>query len=254
MADPELSNMSYKRPPITEAIIGINFSSPIKQALISSVNKKFHTHYPQHQTTPNMSLGVHIDKANNVTTNINKEEEGHRRFTADMTELLVLWPISFTISQLAPYPGWDHFLERFVRDWGVWKRTVGFQTISRIGVRYINRIDLPVTGSVIEHEQFLNVYPKLPDSLDPVSGYALQAAFELSDIDCQLKINSASVPSPILGHVSFMIDLDISKEINPPQNDNDIYELLNKIRVKKNSVFESCIRSHARDLFNEVIN
>ena len=249
--------MLYKHPPITEAVIGISFSSSIKQTDITSANKKFHTYYPHHQPVSNVAFGLHIDQTNNnkTTTNVSsKKEDGHRRSTADMTQLLVLWPSSLTLSQLAPYPGWDQFFERFVRDWAIWKRTVGFQAISRIGVRYINRIDIPVKGTVIEHEEFLNIYPKLPDSLNPIHAYAVQSASELNEIDCILKINSAAVPSPILGHASFVIDLDISKESNPPQNDNEIYDLLKKIRTQKNSVFEACISNRARELFNKETN
>ncbi|MHB1620439.1 MAG: TIGR04255 family protein [Sulfuricella sp.] len=250
MADPELLPMFYKHPPITEAVIGINFSSPIKQADVNLVNNKFHSHYPNNQAMSNFNVAVELSniQINKPTTNC-KKEEGHRRSTADMTQLLVLWPSSFALSQLAPYQGWDHFFERFVRDWALWKRTIGFQTISRIGVRYINRIDIPVKGSITKYEEFLNVYPKLPESLDPIIAYAVQVASELKDIDCLLKINSAAVPSPLLGFASFVIDLDISKEVNPPQSDNDIFDLLNKIRVQKNGVFEACISNRARDLF-----
>ena len=250
MTVPEQPLMLYKHPPITEAVIGISFSSPVNHADINSVNKKFHKYYPHHQTVSNFNVAVGLtnDQINKPTADVNKED-GHRLSTADMTQLLLLWPSSFTLSQLAPYLGWDHFFERFVRDWGLWKKTIGFQIISRIGVRYINRIDIPITAPVIEYEGFLNVYPKLPDSLNPIHAYAVQAVLELKDIDCLLRINSAAVPSPILGHSSFVIDLDISKEINPPQSDNDIYDLLNKIRVQKNAVFEACVSSRARELF-----
>jgi len=243
--------MAYKHPPITEAVIGINFLSPIKQAEIDSVNKKYLTHYPNHQAVANFDIAVGLtpDQAGKATTNFNKKDDGHRLATLDMTELLVLWPTSFTVSQLAPYQGWDHFFERFVRDWSLWKRVVGFQTINRVGVRYINRVDIPAKESIIEHESFLNVYPKIPDILNPLDAYAVQARVYLEDIGCQLMINSANVPSPILDHASFVVDLDISKEVTPPQSDKDIYDLLNKMRDHKNIIFEACISDHARKLF-----
>lgn len=250
MTNPEFPFVQYKAPPITEAVIGISFSAPIKEADFNSLQKKFHPHYPHHQTVSNFDVAVELPngQANKATANFNKSD-GHRLSTADMTQLLLLWPTSFNLSQLAPYPGWDDFLARFVRDWSVWKRTIGFQTISRIGVRYINRIDIPVMDNITKYEEFLNVYPKLPDNLDPVLGYAVQVAMELKDIDCLLKINSAVVPSPILDHVSFVLDLDISKEIDPPQSDKDICDLLNKIRIQKNVIFETCISDRARELF-----
>ncbi|MFZ5523505.1 MAG: TIGR04255 family protein [Pseudomonadota bacterium] len=250
MTGTELPPVSYKHPPITESVIGINFSSTTKLTDIRTVSKKFHAHYPHQQIVSNFDVAVEmpINQVNKVAANIHKND-GHRLSTDDMTQLLVFWPSSFTFSQLAPYPGWDIFFKRFVRDWGIWKRNIGHKEISRIGVRYINRVDIPIMDSITKYEEFLNVYPKLPESIDPLVGYAVQAASELKDLGCLLKINSAVVPSPILNHVSFVVDLDISKEINPPQSDNDIYDLLNNIRLQKNIVFEACITDRARELF-----
>ena len=36
---------------------------------------------------------------------------------------------------------------------------------------------------------------------------------------------------------------------SPPQNDDAVYELINRIRVAKNRVFEACITDRARELF-----
>jgi uncharacterized protein (TIGR04255 family) len=64
-----------------------------------------------------------------------------------------------------------------------------------------------------------------------------------------LTLNSSSAPSPLLGHAAFIVDEDIAKEGDPPQNDDAIYALLNQIRVKKNEIFEACITPRARELF-----
>lgn len=252
MADSNLSPVTYKSPPITEAVIGITFSAPIKQSDIESVLKKFAASYPDSQTitTNVVSVDFGTDQTNIPTTDVNKSI-GHRLSTSDMTEILLLLPTSFTISQLPPYQGWDTFQSRFIRDWNVLRRVTGFQTIKRVGVRYINRIDIPATKSVFEYEKYLNVYPKMPELLNPLEAYAIQTVAHLKDINCQLKLSTANVPSPILDHGSFVIDQDISTEVNPPQSDKDLFDLLNKIRIQKNSIFEACISPHARKLFNE---
>ena len=237
----------YKQPPITEAVIAINFAKPIDPEEAAKVSDKFSVHYPQHQNVENVKVALQIDK--DQTKSQVDREIGHRRSSPDVTELLVLWRSAFVVSQLAPYPGWDEFFQRFVRDWKLWKRTTGFRTIGRLGVRYINRIDIPMSGPVLEYENFLNVYPKLPDSLGAVGAYAVQAVLPIRDIGCNLTINSAVVPAPVLGHASFVIDQDIAKEVDPPQSDEAIYELLNEIRVRKNNVFEACISNRARELF-----
>jgi uncharacterized protein (TIGR04255 family) len=150
--------------------------------------------------------------------------------------------------QLAPYPGWDQFFGRFCRDWEAWKNSVGYRKIIRVGVRYINRIDIPTDEPVLYEEQFLNVYPHIPEVLGPMMQYALQTQLSLTDIGCILTLNSSVVPSPLIGHRSFVIDLDIGKD-SPPQNDDAIYELINRIRIAKNRVFEACITDRARELF-----
>ena len=245
-ASPEPVTITYSQPPIIEAVIGITFSSPVTKAELDTFEKQFKTHYPNEQMVSNYNIALML--SNPVSTNLDKQD-GCRRSTEDMTQLVVLWPSSFTVSQLAPYQGWAHFYERFARDWALLKKIIGFQKISRIGVRYINRIDIPAEGAVVEYEKYINIYPNMPDILQPTSSYALQAAVQLVDINCLLKINSAVVPSPLLNHTSFIIDQDIAKEVDQPQNDNDIYELLGKIRTAKNAIFEACISDRARELF-----
>lgn len=239
---------TYSRPPIMEAVIGINFSSPVTKEAIDKFEKKFRTHYPTHQRVSNYNIALTL--SSQVSTNLNKQD-GCRLSTEDMTQMAVLWPSSFTVSQLAPYEGWDKFYERFVRDWALLKKVIGFQKITRVGVRYINRIDIPTDKPIIEYDKYIKIYPHMPNILQPTSSYALQAAVQLNDIDCLLKINFAVVPSPLLEHASFVIDQDISKEVDPPQNDHDIYSLLGKIRAKKNVIFEACVSDLARELFNE---
>lgn len=245
-----MTQPTYPHAPITEAVIEIKFKSPLDSTDVDKVSDKFISYYPQHQIIQALNVNVKLPDSQPAPPTAEVDQRlGHRRSSVDMTELLLLWRSSFVISQLAPYPGWDAFYKRFERDWAIWKRVMGFQEISRIGVRYVNRIDIPVSGPVLEQEEFLNVYPKLPDILGPMNAYAVQAVLSIKDIGCKLTLNSAVVPSPILDHASFLFDQDIAREIDPPQSDDAISGLLNEIRIRKNKVFETCITDRARALF-----
>jgi uncharacterized protein (TIGR04255 family) len=179
------------------------------------------------------------------------QADGHRLSSKDQAEMLLLWPLTLVVSQLAPYPGWEFFFGRFERDWRIWKRVAGYRKITRIGVRFVNRIDIPQADRVIEEDNYLKVYAKLPDTFGPVTGYGVQAQFPPDEEGCRLTLNSGLVPSPLMGHGSILLDLDIAIEVNPPQNDGEIYVLLDKIRAKKNTAFEACITDHARELFRK---
>jgi uncharacterized protein (TIGR04255 family) len=242
---------AYTRPPITEAVIGINFEAPLDEKELEKGNSKFLKQYPRHQLLQNVSLKVAVNQEGHANADGTRIAKGHRRTNDDVNELLVLRHSEFIVSQLAPYPGWDSFAKRFVRDWKIWKRLVGYRAISRVGVRFINRLDIPLKEGGIEHEKYLKVFPALPDIVPVVQAYAIQAQAPLDDIKSTLIINSAIVPAPILGHGSFLLDLDIGRTLDVPQSDEDMFDLLNQFRTKKNEVFEACISNHARRLFQK---
>jgi uncharacterized protein (TIGR04255 family) len=246
-----MSEQPYKQPPITEAVIELRFATAIETDDITKVSAALKSLYPLQQ--PNRGIEVRLNVPppgqQGVTAAHPIETHGNRLSTEDQTQIVLVWPAQFVFSQLAPYPGWDVFFERFCRDWAVWKRTLGYRKITRIGVRYINRIDIPATAPIIEHEEYLNIYPHMPMDFQSLMAYSVVAQLPLPDIGCILTLNSSSAPSQLLGHAAFIVDQDIAKDGDPPQNDEGIYTLLNQIRVKKNEVFEACIKPRARELF-----
>lgn len=244
-----MTDFQYKRAPITEAVIGINFAERIDEDTLISVDKKYAPHYPQNQTLSDVNVMLNVNSNDpSPKTNVAKEDY-YRRSSDDMTQILLLRRDSIIFSQLAPYLGWSKYIERFKRDWKIWKRVVKHRTISRVGVRFLNRIDIPVEKQIVKYEDYLNIYPKIPSSFEPINAYAIQTTRQL-DNGCSVNMNSAVVPSPLLNHLSFLLDIDVYS-IKPPQSDNDLIELLNSIRLKKNQMFEDCITDNARRLFNE---
>jgi uncharacterized protein (TIGR04255 family) len=241
----------YKRAPITEAVIEIRYAGSVESDLLAKVSADFKAVYPLHDPLVNYDVTVGLPPPNvrrEAVTQVN-QATGHRLSSRDQAEILLLWPVTFVVSQLAPYPGWEMFFGRFGRDWTIWKKAAGYRKITRIGVRFVNRIDIPQADRMIEETDYLGVYAKLPEAFGPVTAYGVQAQFPPDDEGCRLTLNSGSVPSPLVDHSSVLLDIDIAKEVSPPQNDEEIFVLLDNIRTKKNVAFESCITEQARELF-----
>lgn len=245
-----MSEQPYKNPPIIEAVIELRFADAFAPADLAKISMDFGAAYPNRQELMNFtSVNIRVTEQN-PETHVD-HQRGYRFSSNDISEIVMLWPSIFAVSQLAPYPGWDDFFGRFERDWKAWKSCVGYKKISRVGVRFINRIDVPIVDGITEESEFLNVFARLPDSFGPMTGYAVQAQLPVPDMGCTLVINSAAVPSPLIGHASFMLDIDLAMDANPPQRDDAIYELVNRIRVKKNQVFEACVTPRAKERFNQ---
>lgn len=240
----------YKHPPIAEAVIGLTFESDTNVAELDKAQRKLGKFYPNHQPLRQIKVQFTVSPTAHHGQNALDEEVGHRRSTNDQTEIAILKKNSITVSQLAPYVGWEKFLQRFKRDWDTIKQAIGFRPIKQIGVRYINRIDIPFEGIGVRMADYLKALPNIPDQFGVVSGYSVSAEVQMPDIHCVLRLNSGAVPSPLPKCVSVILDLDLIRNQEAPQSDSEISATLEKMRERKNAFFESAITENARELFN----
>jgi uncharacterized protein (TIGR04255 family) len=69
----------------------------------------------------------------------------------------------FTYSRLRPYTSWDDIYPEVIRLWGVYRRVGRPEACSRIGVRYINKIELP--DGTVELNDYLIAPPRVPEGV-----------------------------------------------------------------------------------------
>lgn len=96
---------------------------------------------------------------------------------------------------------------------------------------------------------YLRVYPEATAVKRMVS-YAMQMSGLLEEDSCRLVINSSLAPSPLVDYISVVLDIDVSRAGDPPQKDDEIWALIDRIRLHKNHIFEESVTDKARELFN----
>ena len=246
-----MAETSYRHPPIIEAVIEIRFTEAVSVQLLADVSNALAPRYPSEQIVSNMQVQFNVGEASKQpTAQVATGPQAYRRASSTEAEIAVASPTGLVVSQLPDYPGWEVFFDRFKHDWSNWKKVVGYRKIARVGMRYINRLDLPAEGAVVDHEQYVNVSARTPDELGPTLSYAAQAIFRSEPIGGLVTINSGVVPSPLEGHLSIMLDIDLGRDHDVPQSDMNLFGLLQEFRKEKNSVFEACITDRARGLFH----
>ena len=239
---------SYPRPPITEAVIELRFKSACSDSNLVKISKSFKKYYSGRGKFTAYEMLFNIDDRD-VSSKVKDTVDSYRLVSDDQQEILLLSPRNIVISQLAPYPGWSAFFTRFERDWGIFKKKHKYSEISRIGIRFINRIDIPKSDQATEESEFVTIFPQYPSNFGPCNSYGLNISFPINDINCNILLNSSVISSPIINHVSILLDIDIIREKEVPQNDNEIFMLMQQIRNEKNKMFEACITEKSRRLF-----
>ena len=240
--------MAYKKAPITEAVIELRFARSFDKALIEDAARRLRGEY--FYQDPENAVNVKIE-VGTQKTQVDTAWQGVKLSSLDRTDCVFFRTNTFICSRLAPYTGWEDFSARALRGWEVWRKTAGSIELARIGVRYINRLDIPSeTDASLNVEDYLNVSPHSPGELArPMSSFTMQIVKPLDD-DCMLALNSGTVVPPLIGFASLALDLDVFREVDLPRRDEDLWALINRIRDHKNRVFESCITDRARALFN----
>jgi uncharacterized protein (TIGR04255 family) len=234
----------YKRAPITEAVIEIRTKTLLQGSEFDRLVARFAKKYP---TTAEKLFDISVE-VGETASKVNQKLNGYRLSSSDGTLVLNLGLQSIGTARIAPYECWERFVEEARQNWDIWLKVVDWQPISRIGVRYINRIDIP-TMAKIELDDYFTFLPQMPKSLDNgIEHFAMNVLVPLGKDDLKLVLNAGSIQSPLIGHQALILDLDVSLDSNLPKDDDGLWAFIDRIRDRKNEVFETCITDKTRAL------
>jgi uncharacterized protein (TIGR04255 family) len=247
------SELHFARPPIVEAVIERRFANPISPETLESLRHAFEREYPAVSQMNNVSIAI-----NEPTTQaqVNQTTVGYRLVKLDGAAVILLTSQSISFSRVAPYLGWHDFAQNSTHIFQVARNIMGYSALSRIGVRYINRLDIPAfdkdgVRSPIRPEHYILIYPEYPEIVIPqVHGFTMQCVTALQNVDCQATINVATVVSPVPDHISLVFDIDVGRNNNVPQREDEIANLMEAIRSEKNRIFSSCLTDRMKEYFN----
>jgi uncharacterized protein (TIGR04255 family) len=246
------SELHFARPPIVEAVIERRYPDPIDLTTIESLRRRFEREYPAVGQLNEMSLAINPVGA---TPQFSQNTIGYRLTNLAGNTIIVFTTHTTAFSRVAPYPGWQEFSTGAADVFGIARNMMSYSKIGRIGVRYINRIDIPIEHDSgqpvpIRLEDYLLIHSEYPESVfGSVQGYTMQFVTALPGIASRATINVATTESPAPRFGSIIFDIDIGREAEVPQREDQISSLLDSIRVEKNRIFAGCLTDKAKALF-----
>ncbi len=240
----------YPHAPITEALIAIGYELPSETRLedILRVREALKSDYPG--CDEQFTVQIKLDVAERTGRTTPSEPVGYRLLSADGRRVVRVTLTDFAFSQLAPYDRWDVLHGEARRTWDVVDRILQPRQINRIGVRFINRIDIPATNNLgIDLDVYFHVAPRVPPELPQVmSTYFVRLAVPFESPGGVLILTLTAIPPPATGLVSALLDIDaVVQDIQ--MDALTAWRTVNDLRDVKNAAFEASITDAARELF-----
>jgi len=239
---------NYRNPPIQEAICEVHFelSEPLSLQKIELLKPVWSESYPDQKVVQERSVNFHLSPEGLQTKEGNL---GHRLIckSADGKRLVQLSGLFIAINQLSPYAGWEElFRDTILERCDNLQKVIGPLRFKRVGLRYINRIDVPQVP--LNWGEWFKL--KLPaPSLRGFKQREFQMQFhqELSD-GRRFVINLAALPvredkiSPV------MLDLDLIWE-GTAREPGELRQVLEQVHGPHRLVFEAYLSNKVRKLF-----
>lgn len=246
-----MTSSPYSRAPITEAVIELRTEPGAADKDLDRAHRKMKGEaYPQAQKLEEVQLMLDTknpEAARAVSTGIRQ----YRLSSEDGADVVILATGSLTTSRLAPYRGWEDLLRRAQAAWKLWRDECGKRPLVRVGVRYLNRVDIPEAevGAGVDPQHYFTLGVMRPQELSmPANEYVAVVRMGLKDPPYGLRLAIEAQPPVLIDHVSFKLDLDLSLEVELPKRDDDLWARLEDMRVHKNRIFESLITDKVREL------
>lgn len=240
----------YPRPPILECVLELRFADSAGPKFVDRISRRIGSNYETTKIEQLVNVQVEIIDGG-VSTNSSDPKPLTRMTTNDEADICSVDADKIFWARLAPYEGWEPFEARFERDISDAARDLGGRRVKRIGLRYQNRIDVPVEGDerLCHHENYLTARLSLPALLEPTNGFEWMIAKVFPDLGLSANIRSGSIEPVIPGMGAFLLDIDVAMEVDQLFSKLDLRAHLRKMRELKNEIFESSISDLARETF-----
>lgn len=155
----------------------------------------------------------------------------------------------FAFSRLEPYIDWRDLRDNAKTAWAAYRSLLRPTAAGRIGVRYINRLDIPSDDRHVTLEQYFRVYPELPSDIPQnITNVFLRLQIPQTDLPEQVTMIITQTGSPPAreGVVSIVLDIDVFA--TGLFSEEAIWDKIEMLRARKNQAFEACITDKTRDL------
>ena len=240
----------FPKAPITEALLDIRASLPAGTSLdtLARLQEPLRERYPTRRERRSwegmlqMGPGGAIEmrqKAGGV--------DGYLLVSADGRQLVQARLDGFTFNRLRPYGAWSAFRDEARETWKRYSDLARPEGVSRIALRYLNRIEIPTTAT--DFKEYVLTTPEIAPGLPQgLTGFLMRLIIPMERFEAMAIITETIEPSR-QDVIPLILDIDVFVEKPFRPDSSEIWETLETLRECKNTVFFRSVTDRAKELF-----
>ena len=235
------------RAPIREAIVDVR-TYPFREGLdFKKARERLTADFPKVDAIRMRTFGLESDRAD-FRTRASEHIRGIRLASQDGRYVVQFRSDGFTFSRLPPYETWEVLRARAAELWSVFAETAKPERVTRLAVRYINLLGLPLP--IEDMGDFLVCPPDVPAELGfNVTSFLSRIVMTDPTARGTIAILTQALESPTPTTVPITLDIDVFRESESQPSADAMWATLEQLRVIKNRIFFESITERTARLF-----
>ncbi len=225
--------------PITEALIDIRVINPDDLDLqsLKDFASPFPERFPTSRLQTQFESQFRVQGGEAPSVGFQHGLRGFSFFSPEEDRVVQARRDGFTFSKLQPYESWGNLRAEAQELWQHYLKVVAPQAVTRLAVRYINRINLP--AKQVQLHEWFNLHPRTPVELGPMEEFLQRIVWRHPDNAAYRAIATQATQPADTDGPSILLDIDVFCIIEDPEalTEENIWNILDDLRDFKNDVF-----------------
>lgn len=241
----------FPNAPITEAVIEIKVQLP-EETDVKSL-ESFHEHikerFPEKQEQRFLKADFKLSQKDKLTSFPTKTgTQGYLFHSREEKKVVQSRIDGFAFNKLKPYENWELFRSEGRELWELYSKIVNPIRVIRIGLRYINRIEVPLPFNDFSDYLLTNpqIAPNLPQA---VSHFFMRLEVPNPDIEATAIITQTMDKPTTAQRLPLILDIEVFRITEYLGKAEDMWEDFEKLRDFKNDIFFNSVTEKAKELF-----
>jgi len=246
-----------KNAPITEAMVDFRVKLPkdFKAEQFLPLKERIKDRYPTNEEARGFKGGIKIEKGVQISQFAESTGlQGLLFKSEDAKNIAQFRSDGFTFNRLQPYTSWGDVFPEARKLWGSYLEIAAPEMITRIAVRYINHLRIPLP--IRDLAQYVTAPPTVPhdpsvgfDIPEHLSSFLMRMRVHEPESKIAANITQAFEESVDPEYAIIILDIDVYLTAELAVNDQVIIPVFDQMHDMKNTIFFNSITEDTARLF-----